>query len=197
QDITERKRAELRFAAFANLGQRLNAADTARKATTIISEVADELLGWDACLFSLISPSSDLLDHVLNVDTIDGRRVESSSEPEPPSALARRTIEAGGQLILKEKPDRMIPGSQPFGDSARPSASIMYVPARKGAEVVGGLSIQSYTPGAYDGQSLETLQALADHCAGALDRLRAQEDLRRSEAKFRTLYDSTSDAVML
>ena len=197
QDITERKRAELRFAAFANLGQRLNAADTARKATRIISEVADELLGWDACLFSLLSPSSDLLDNVLNVDTIDGRRVESSPGPEPRSALARRTIEAGGQLILKEKSDRMFPGSQPFGDSARPSASIMYVPARKGAEVVGVLSIQSYTSGAYDRQSLEALQELADHCGGALDRLRSEEALRRSEAKFRTLYDSTSDAVML
>ncbi len=197
QDITERKRAELRLAAFANLGQRLNAANTAREATRIISEVADELLGWDACLFSVLLPSSDLLDHVLNVDTIDGRRVESSPGPEPPSALARRTIEAGGQLILKEEPDRMVPGSQPFGDSSRPSASIMYVPARKGADVVGVVSIQSYTPGAYDRQSLETLQALADHCGGALDRLRAEEELRRSEAKFRTLYDSTSDAVML
>src|ERR1017187_3504178 len=197
QDITERKRAELRFAAFANLGQRLNAADTARKATRIISEVADELLGWDACLFSLLSPSSDLLDIVLVVDTIDGRRVESSPGPEPPSALARRTIEAGGQLILKEKPGRMFPGSQPFGDSARPSASIMFVPARKGAEVVGVVSIQSYTRGAYDRESLETLQALADRCGGALDRLRSEEARRRSETKFRTLYDSTSDAVML
>jgi PAS domain S-box-containing protein len=197
QDITERKRAELRHAAFANLGQRLNAANTAQEATRIIAEMADDLLGWDACMFSLLSPSSDLLDHVLNVDTIDGRRVESSPGSGPPSALARRTIEAGGQLILKEEPDRMFPGSQPFGDSARPSASILYVPARKGAEVVGVVSIQSYTPGAYDRQSLETLQALADHCGGALDRLRAQEDLRRSEAKFRTLYDSTSDAVML
>jgi PAS domain S-box-containing protein len=111
--------------------------------------------------------------------------------------MARRTIEAGGQLILKEKPDRMFPGSQPFGDSARPSASIMYVPARKGAEVVGVLSIQSYTSGAYDRQSLEALQELADRCGGALDRLRSEEARRRSETKFRTLYDSTSDAVML
>src|ERR1035438_1816418 len=73
----------------------------------------------------------------------------------------------------------------------------MYVPARKGAEVVGVLSIQSYTSGAYDRQSLEALQELADRCGGALDRLRSEEARRRSETKFRTLYDSTSDAVML
>jgi PAS domain S-box-containing protein len=37
------------------------------------------------------------------------------------------------------------------------------------------VSIQSYTPGAYDARNLETLQALADHCGGALDRLRIEE----------------------
>ena len=59
------------------------------------------------------------------------------------------------------------------------------------------MSIQSYSSRAYNARSLETLQALADHCGGALDRLRAEEELRRSETKFRTLYDSTGDAVML
>jgi PAS domain S-box-containing protein len=92
--------------------------------------------------------------------------------------LARRAIEAGGQLIMKERPDEMVPGGQPFGDSARPSASIMYTPVRKGAEVIGVMSIQSYKPRAYDRRSLETLQALADHCGGALDRLRTEEALQ-------------------
>jgi PAS domain S-box-containing protein len=174
-DITERKRAELRIEAFSKLGQKLSGTNTAWEAGGIISEVADELLGWDACSFSLCSPSSDLLYHVLNVDTIAGRRVESSPGYGRLSALARRAIEAGGQLILKEKPDQMLPGSQPFGDSTRPSASIMYVPVRKGATVIGVMSIQSYTPGAYDARNLETLQALADHCGGALDRLRIEE----------------------
>ena len=93
RDVSERKRAELRIEAFSNLGQRLSATQTAREAAGIITEVAGELLGWDACSFSLLSPARDLLDHVLNVDTIDGRRVESSVGYEPPSALARHTLE--------------------------------------------------------------------------------------------------------
>ena len=172
QDITERKRAEIRVEAFSKLGLRLSAAKTAREAAGIICETASELLGWDACLFGLYSPSKALLDLVLQVDTIDGRRVEFSPGYQPPSVTARRAMETGGQLILKEKPGEMLPGGQPFGDSSRPSASIMYVPIRKGAEVVGALSIQSYTPQAYDQRSLETLQSLADHCGGALDRVR-------------------------
>jgi PAS domain S-box-containing protein len=196
-DITERKRAELRIEAFSKLGQRLSGAKTAREAAGIISEVAGELLGWDACSFSLCSPSSDQLNHVLQLDTVDGRRVEFSPGYAPASALARRAFEAGGQLILKETPDEMLPGSQPFGNSARPSASIMYVPVRKGAEVVGVMSIQSYTPGAYDRRSLETLQVLADHCAGALDRLRIEEALGESEATFRSVWEHSIDGMRL
>jgi PAS domain S-box-containing protein len=194
-DITERKRAELRIEAFSKLGQKLSAAKTAREAAGIISEVAGELLGWDACSFSLCSPSGDLLYHVLNVDTIAGRRVESSPRYAPASTLARRAIELGGQLILKEEPNQMMPGAQPFGDSARPSASIMYVPVRKGAEVVGVMSIQSYTPGAYDRRSLETLQALADHCGGALDRLRMEEAWRTTQQRLGHLLDQSPAVI--
>jgi two-component system, cell cycle sensor histidine kinase and response regulator CckA len=175
RDVSERKGAELRIEAFSKLGQQLSATKSVREAAGIISEVAGELLGWDACLFSLCLPSRDLLSNVLQMDTVDGRRVEFSPGYNPPSTLARRAIEAGGQLILKENAGEMLPDSRPFGDSTRPSASIMYVPIRKAAEVVGVMSIQSYTPGAYDERSLETLQALADHCGGAIDRLRVEE----------------------
>ena len=92
-------------------------------------------------------------------------------------------METGGQLILKEKPGERLPGGQPFGDSSRPSASIMFVPTRKGAEVIGVLSIQSYTPQAYNEQSLETLQSLADHCGGALDRVRMTQAWQTTQAR--------------
>ena len=54
----------------------------------------------------------------------------------------------------------MLPGSVAFGKTSRPSASILFVPVRAGAEVVGVLSIHSYTPKAYD-------SARAGNCANA------------------------------
>ena len=69
----------------------------------------------------------------------------------------------------------------PFGNITRPSASLMFVPIRNGTNVIGVFSIQSYNPNAYDQNSLETLQALADHCGGALDRIRTEEALRSIE----------------
>ncbi len=91
----------------------------------------------------------------------------------------------GGQLILKEDPDRMQPGGVPFGNTSRPSASLLFVPIRNGTDVIGVLSIQSYTPKAYDQHSLDTLQALADHCGGALDRITTEETLRDAQQQLR------------
>jgi two-component sensor histidine kinase len=54
------------------------------------------------------------------------------------------------------------------------------VPIRHGDNVIGILSIQSYTPNAYDPDSLATLQALADHCGSALERIRAEERIYAS-----------------
>jgi signal transduction histidine kinase/ActR/RegA family two-component response regulator len=99
--------------------------------------------------------------------------------------VARKAIEQGGQLILKEQPTRMQAGSIPFGDVSRPSASILIVPIRNKAQVIGVLSIQSYRPKAYNSASLETLQALADHCAGALDRIHTEEALQATQEQLR------------
>jgi PAS domain S-box-containing protein len=59
----------------------------------------------------------------------------------------------------------------------------MFVPVRHGERVTGVLSIQSYTADAYDEQDLATLQELADHCGGAIERLRIEHALRESEAQ--------------
>jgi len=199
QDISERRRTELRLAAFSQLGQRLSAAKTAKEAGEIMVEAADQLLGWDACSFALYSSTENLADSVLSLDTVDGRRIEVGPAyvHSPPSPLAKRVIEEGGQLILKEDPDQMAPGGVAFGNKSRPSASILSVSARAGAEVVAILSIHSYTPKAYDQRSLETLQMLADHCAGALQRIRAQEALNASEANYRLLVQGSPDAIFV
>jgi PAS domain S-box-containing protein len=60
----------------------------------------------------------------------------------------------------------------------------MAVPIRHGSKATGLLSIQSYTKNAYNRESLATLQALADYCGGALNRIRTEAALRESEDRF-------------
>ncbi|MDW8366286.1 MAG: PAS domain S-box protein [Abditibacteriales bacterium] len=173
EDITARKRMERRSAAFAELGRRLSAAATAVEAARIIVEVADELIGWDACFVSLYSAEQGKLYPLLAMDIVEGQRVSVDAGPEGKALdpVIRRTIVEGGQLILRDTPSSPPTDLTPFGDVTRRSLSLMFVPMRNGTRVIGVLSIQSYTPHAYDAAALDTLQALADHCGGALDRL--------------------------
>ena len=184
RDITERNRVTAHREALAQLGYRLSAARTARQAGEIIIEVADKLLGWDACTFDLYSAAEDKLETVLNFDTIEGHRLETppTYHDANPSPVARRALLLGGQLILKTKPE-MLPQSAPFGDTSRPSASILMVPVRDTHQTIGLLSLHSYRPKAYDARSLETLQTLADHCAGALNRIRVHEELQNAQQR--------------
>ena len=192
-DITERKKAEQRLAAFAALGRRLNAAPDAVAAARIIVGIADELFGWDACELDLYDAQTDRCQTILTMDILDGRRQEvaHSYVGDPPSPRMRRVIQHGPLLILREKSPVKVEDFKPFGDLNRLSASIIVVPVFEGRTVIGVFSIQSYRVNAYTREDLNVLQDLADHCAGALDRLRGRDALRTSEARFRTIFEQS------
>lgn len=184
QDITERKQAEIAAQAFSQLGQRLSAATTTRNAFEVIAAVSRELFGWDAFGIRLYDAKRDLIWAGLTVDTFEGERVaEVQTKPLGVSALYRRIMAEGGELILRDQPTTPVAGLTPFGDVTRPSAALLFVPIRSQGRVLGIMTVQSYTPRAYQQPDLRTLQTLADQCGGTFERIEAEEALRRSEAQ--------------
>jgi signal transduction histidine kinase len=165
--------------ALSELGRRLNAAATPKDAAHIIVDVADDLIGWDSCVCDMYDSEAQLVTHVLSLDVVDGRRTECQPRAiqTPPSALARRVIEFGPQVILRGESEPQQLEVVPFGDAVRRSASILYVPIRYESRVIGILSVQSYRSSAYKEDDLVILRALADHCSGALARIRANQQL--------------------
>jgi PAS domain S-box-containing protein len=183
RNITGRKQAEQRAAAFSELGYRLSSAATMEAAAEVIMTTADELLGWDVCFLDLYLADRNLMQCVYVIDTLDdGRRVNVTRDyaPYPPTETTRRVMADERLLLLRGRPDELIPGISYWGDSAHSPGSMMFVPLRNEARFLGVLSVQSYRDRAYDPAALQTLQALADHCASALERLRAEADVRAS-----------------
>lgn len=182
-DITERKQADLKFQAFALLGKRLSAAATVQEAAQLIAEMADALLGWDAAALVMFDEKTGLCRSVLNVDLVDGTKTKTQSDfnDRPPSPRMQRVIQHGAELILRAQPDQVEGEFARFGNKARPSASLMYVPVHDDQRTVAMLTIQSYRANAYTAADLDTLQALADHCGGALARIRSRELQLESE----------------
>jgi signal transduction histidine kinase len=175
-----------RNAALSRLAQQLSATTTASEAASVIVATAADLFGWDACYLHLYSPERNEIVPVLTMDTVAGQKVNipQTSFTLDPSPLMLEVMQQGSRLINRDAPSSAAEAPVPlvpFGDSARLSASMMYVPLRHGAKVVGILSIQSYTPRAYQREDLETLAALADYAGGALGRISATTATRRLE----------------
>jgi PAS domain S-box-containing protein len=101
----------------------------------------------------------------------------------------------GAQLINRAKEGEAGAEQVPFGDTQRRSASLMFVPVHAGGAVVGILSIQSYTPAAYSHDDLKLLQAFADLCGDALERIKVTEALREAEAKYRGIFEHATEGI--
>jgi PAS domain S-box-containing protein len=73
----------------------------------------------------------------------------------------------------------------------------MIAPVRKGERVIGVLFVQSRRSHSYADKDLATLQTLADQCGGALERVRAEDDLHHSQRRFHDLFENSPDAIFV
>jgi PAS domain S-box-containing protein len=185
-DVTERRRVEHRNAVFSKLSQHLSAATTAAEAARIICEAADALFQWVDFALDLYDAGRDEVNSLLNITTVEGRRLEVPPSPQPKTAnaLVRRVIEKGPELLTAT-------------ESNDHAAAIMLVPIRKGKHVIGLILIQNHRPGSYSERDLAMLQMLADQCAGALERIRAEQSLRETQKRFRDLFENSPDAIFV
>ncbi len=179
REVSGQKRFEAQTQAFLKLGRQLSAATTAKAAAKIITNVADELLGWDACFLDLYSDETDTTEPLLTIDTLDGVRLEVPPKNfGVPTPVERKTIEEGKRLIFVE-PDT---DDHELVIVERPDfefATVLFVPVRDGDRVIGVFSIQKYAANAYTYEDLETLQALADYAGGAFHRIQGEAQLVR------------------
>jgi PAS domain S-box-containing protein len=199
-DITERKRLEHREKALAKLGKSLSSATSPKQAAEIIQAITDDLFSSDVFTLDEYSEEENLIYPVLNLDTDrSGKRfyIPTDGKGREPSERARRIIRGGARLELRKEPLVMPSDTIPIGDVSRPSASLVHVPIRNRTKVMGVLSIQSYNLNAYDHTDLNTLQVLADHCGGALERIRAEAALHQSEMLFHSIWENSVDGMRL
>ncbi len=185
-DVTVRRRTTHHNFVFGQLSHRLSAVSSAAEAATFICEAADEFFRWDDFALDLYSADRDEVVSLLTITTIEGKQVKIPASPQPKgaNALVRRVIARGAELVSAAETE----------DKA---GTTMIVPIRSGKQVIGVLFVQSRLSHSYSEQDLETLQTLADQCAGALQRVRAEEELRHSQRRFRDLFENSPDAIFV
>ena len=185
-DVTDRRQVEHRNKIFSKLSQRLSSATTAAEAAMIICEAADGLFKWNDFALDLYFAETDQVFSLLNITTVDGQRVElpPSLQPKTANAIIRRVVNRGAELVSPEA-------------AKDHSASTMLAPILKGTKVIGVLLIQNSVPGSFTTRDLEMLQTLAGQSGGALERVRAEDELRQTQEHFHDLFDNSPDAIFV
>jgi PAS domain S-box-containing protein len=185
-DVTERRQVEHRNNIFSKLSHRLSSATTAPEAAMIICEAADGLFKWDDFALDLYFAERDEVFSLLNITTVEGQRVEipPALQPKTANTLIRRVVERGAELLSA-------------AEAKEHSAATMLAPVLKGSQVIGVLFVQNHSPGTYAHSDLEVLQTLADQCSGALERVRAEGQLRQTEQRFRDLFENSPDGILV
>lgn len=197
-DVTDRKRAERERTALARLTSRLAAAAAIEEMAAVVREESESLLGWDAHYFAVRAADSNKLRVVSLADTVEGTRVILPTGHLPPAQLSPpiESVLRGESVLINRGIQDPGPALSCFGDTERPSASILYVPVRSGSLVIGILSVQSYSPGHYGQADLQVLQQFADTIAPALERAYAEQSQAESERKYRELVENANSIIL-
>ncbi len=196
-DVTERKQAERERRILGRLGLDLVEADNVTSMGVALSRATEELFLWDAFFLGQRVAGEDYFRLAYGVDKVGGRRIVV--QPPKPEKIRYEHLPGllqGEPALINRQSDKE-PGFQPFGDRARKSASLIYVPILLGDKVYGVLSVQSYTQNFFSPADVERLKALADIVAPALRRFQAEESLRRSEERASALLAAIPDLIFL
>lgn len=179
---------------FAQLGKDLASTSQADVAAKTILDAANTLIGWDAAYLILYDPQQGGKPRpLLTIDTIDGEKViQKDAVPNKPSVNMIKAIDQGEFLSLYESRLDIDP-SFTFGNTKQFTLSQMFVPVESATRTIGVLSIQSYQSKAYENTQLKLLKDLATHCAGALERIWAQEALTDLVERLKVLHQAVSD----
>ena len=117
-------------------------------------------------------------------------------QPYDQGGALQEIVRDGRPVLLNRTPDEMAKpdGFARVGVEERRSASLMFVPVKKGEELIGLVSVQSYVYYAYTQSDLRLLEAIAGQAATAIENARLFKTSRRSVERL-TILQGLSTAV--
>jgi PAS domain S-box-containing protein len=159
----------------------------------IIHQVVGDLMPAKNLYIALYDPASELLSFPYFVD---------EREPAPPprrlgKGLTEHVLRSGQPLLATAELHRELERRGEVELIGAPSIDWIGVPLAVGDRVIGVLAAQSYAPEVRLGErEKDILRFVSTQVAMAIERNRAETELRSSEARLTAIIDATLDAVI-
>jgi two-component system, cell cycle sensor histidine kinase and response regulator CckA len=188
RDISEQKRAEALSSALYRVADKSNTAHDLQQFFAAVHSIVDELMYARNFYIALYDPVTELLSFPYFVD-------QNDVAPAPKKlgrGLTEYLLRTGESLlatpeVLQQMEDR--------GDVARNGAKSldwMGVPLKVGDRTFGALVVQTYSKSIrYGERDKEILTFVSQQLASAIEHKRSEQAVRRSEARYRSLVQSS------
>jgi len=186
EDITSRKRAELERQVTTDIVRAVSITDNLDDLLRRIHSALTEVLDADNCFVALHDPATGMFHFPLFVDKFD--------PPPPPQRLDRSctayVFRSGRAASIPQEEFTNLANSGEVELVGTPSASWLGVPLQTPSSTIGVLVVQNYhRENAYDERDLQFLSSVGGQIALAIERKRAEERVRESEARLRVLVE--------
>ena len=192
EDITDLRRAEMERQVTFEIIRSVNVTDNLDDLLYLIHQALKKVLYAENCFIALYEPSSEMFHFPFFVDQFD--------QAPPPQQVGRsctaHVYRTGKAMLIPQKVFDQLATRGDVELVGTPSPSWLGAPLHTPAATIGVLVVQHYENGeAYTERDLEFLASVGGQIALAIERKRAEEKIRDSEARLRVLVEQLPAAL--
>ncbi len=191
-DITDRKRSELEREVIYDITTSVTLTTNLDELYQSIHQALKKVLYAENCFITLYDKKTELFSFPYYIDQFD-----KTSPPVPPGKSCYDYVFRTGQPLLMD--DTLFDQLAENGEVelvGTPSPSWLGVPLNTPTETIGVVVLQHYEDNfAYSERDTKFLASVGGQIATAIERVRAKDNLKESELKYRTMIETANDLV--
>lgn len=196
RDISERKRAERVQTVLLRIAQAAAVAASLEELLAAVHQQLGILMDVTNFYVALYDADGGRYSFPFYRDEFD--RLEMLAPQDLTKTVTDYVRRTGQPLFVDQVTNERLVQSGEVEIVGTPSLVWMGAPLRTARGVIGVVAVQSYHKETqYTPRDLELLAFVADNIATAIERKRAEEALRQSEEKFRTVFQTSTDGIVI